>query len=390
MSKYIQKILVASILFGMVMGMMNSCFSFKKDDYGSIQGIVTNANTNEPIQGVNITLSPSGQSTVTGSDGRYEMNFVHAGQYTVQGVKTGFESNTKSIVVTEDNVAFGDMTLRPVVTGFRLNVEYLDFGATFSQLSFKIINASETLPTSWEVMESMNWMTVTPSSGNLSGGQESTIQVSIDRSLIQQSTTANITVRNADMSVVLPVNVTVSGTTGPKLQLSENALDFGTSATTLAFYVMNSGPVGTTLNWTCSNINVDWLTLNPMSGNTAGGSSTMVTATIDRNKIDGMVSTAVTVNGAGTSSSITISASTIGTGTAILQLSEGSLDFGQTATSKTFQVRNVGSEGTVLNWTIETPSVDWLTLNPMSGTTNAGSGTLVTALIDRDTIHGPV
>ena len=380
--------LVLGIVFAFALCLVASCT--KEKATGRIQGIVTNANTTEPIQGVNISLSPTGASAVTGSDGRYEFNNLEPGNYTVQGVKQGFESNTKNISITAGNVSSGDMQLRPMVSGFRLNVEYLDFSTNFSQLQFKIINASATLPLSWEIMESMNWMTVTPSSGNLQGGQEATITVNIDRSLITQSTTANLTVRSADQSVVLPVNVSVSGNNGPQLQLSETNLDFGTSANSLAFYVMNTGPVGTSLNWVCSNINVGWLTLMPTTGNTVGGASTMVTATIDRSQITGMVSTSVTVNGAGTSQTITFSAAASGTGTAILQLSEGSLDFGETATSMTFQVRNVGSDGTTLNWTISQPNVDWLSFNPMSGSTTSGSGSLVTALIDRTKIHGPV
>ena len=372
---------------------LSSCvvdFFGDDDDYGTIQGIVTDANTSEPIQGVNITLSPTGQSAVTGSDGRYEMSYIHAGQYTVQGVKTGYESNTKSIVVTEDNVAVGDMQLKRQVTGFRLNVEYIDFGTSFSQLQFKIINASETLPISWEIVESLNWLETNPSSGNIQGGQETTVNVIIDRSLIQQSTTANITVRCADQTVVLPINVSVSGNNGPRLQLSETSLDFGTSANTLTFYVMNTGPANTSLNWVCSNINVSWLTLNPISGNTAGGASTQVIATIDRTQINGVVSTSVSVSGAGSTSTITFSASSSGSGSAILQLSEGSLDFGETAITKTFQVKNVGSDGTMLSWSINPINVPWLTVTPMSGSTASGSGTLVTAIVDRDMISGPV
>ena len=380
--------LACAILFVFSLCLITSCV--KEKATGRIQGIVTNANTTEPIQGVNISLSPSGASAVTGSDGRYEFNNLEPGNYTVQGVKQGYESNTKNISITAGYVSSGDMQLRPMVSGFRLNVEYLDFGPSFSQLQFKIINKSETIPLSWEIMESLNWMEVTPNTGNLSGGQETTVTVNIDRSLIQQSTTANLTVRSGDQSVVLPVNVTVNGNDGPQLHLSETSLDFGTTATSLAFYVQNTGPATTSLNWVCSSINVSWLTLNPISGNTAGGTSTQVIATIDRSQITGIVSTSVTVTGAGSSQAITFTASASGTGTAILQLSEESLDFGETATTKTFQVRNVGSDGTTLDWTIATPSVDWLTFNPMSGTTASGSGSLVTAIIDRSKIHGPV
>lgn len=383
-----KKISVLGVLFASIFLLLNSCV--KEVSVGSIQGIVTNASNNEPIQGVNISLSPTGLSAVTGSDGRYEFTNLAAGQYTVQGVKPGFESNTKNITIVAGNISSGDMTLTPEVSGFSLNVEYLDFGTSFSNLNFKIINTSKTLPISWSITESMNWLTATPSSGNLNAGQEVVVMVTIDRDQIEQSTTANLTVTGADQTVVLPVNVSVSGSNGPKLQLSETSLDFGVSATSLAFYVMNTGPVGTSLNWTCSNINVDWLMISPTSGNTDGNSSTAVMATIDRTKIDGAVSTSVTVSGAGSSATISITATTEGTGAAILQLSEGSLDFGESATTKTFMVKNVGSAGTVLDWSIATPNVNWLTLTPMSGNTNAGSGTQVTAVVDRNKINGIV
>ena len=373
------------IVFALVMA---SCT--KQETTGRIQGIVTNVITTEPIQGVNISLSPTGASAVTGSDGRYEFNNLIPGNYTVQGMKNGYESNTKNITISAGNVSSGDMMLRPATTGFHLNVQYIDFGSTFSQMQFKIINASTTQPMSWEIMESLNWLTATPSTGNLQGGQETTVNLNIDRSLIPQSISANITVRSADQSVVLPINVTVAGNNGPQLQLSETSLDFGTSANSLAFYVMNTGPANTSLNWVCSNINVGWLNLSSMSGNTAGGNSTQVIATIDRTQINGMVSTSVSVSGAGSTSTITFSASSTGSGSAILQLSEGSLDFGESATSMTFQVKNVGSDGTTLSWSISQPNVDWLSFNPMSGTTPSGSGTLVTAIVDRTKITGPV
>ena len=380
--------LALGIVCAIALCVMTSCT--KKETTGRIQGIVTDVVTTEPIQGVNISLSPTGASTVTGSDGRYEFNNLTPGNYTVQGMKNGYESNTKNITITEGNVSSGDMMLRPATTGFRLNVDYIDFGANFSQMQFKIINSSSTQPLSWEISESLNWLTASPSTGNLQGGQETTVTLDIDRSLLEQSVSANITVRSPNHSVVLPISVTVAGNNSPQLHLSETSLDFGTSATSLAFYVQNTGPATTSLNWVCSNINVGWLTLNPMSGNTAGGNSTQVIATIDRSQITGIVSTSVTINGAGTSQTITFTATASGSGTAILQLSESSLDFGETASSMTFQVSNLGSDGTTLNWTISTPTVDWLSFNPMSGSTASGSGTLVTALIDRTKIHGPV
>ena len=380
--------LVLGVVFVLALGLFST--SCKKEvATGKIQGLVTDFNTSEPIQGVNISLSPTGASAVTGSDGRYEFANLEPGNYTVQGTKSGYESNTKNIAVTSGNMSSGDMQLHLAATGFRLNVEYLDFGANFTQMSFKIINVSATAPMSWEIVESLNWLETAPSSGTIQGGQETTVNVAIDRSLLSQTTTANIIVRSADQSVVLLVNVTVSGDNAPQLQLSETTLDFGTTASNLSFSVMNVGPNGTTLNWTCSNITVDWLTLNPTSGSTAGGNSTMIMASIDRTKFNGIVSTSVTVNGAGMSSTIVFNAQSEGSGVAILQLSEDALDFGEQETAMTFQVRNVGTNS-VLDWTVSTPAVNWLTISPMSGSTAAGNASLVTVLIDRSMFNTDV
>lgn len=381
--------LVMGVVLVLALGLFST--SCKKEvATGKIQGLVTNYATSEPIQGVNISLSPTGASAVTGSDGRYEFNNLEPGNYTVQGTKSGFESNTKNITITSGNVSSGDMQLRPAATGFRLNVDYLDFGTNFTQMSFKIINVSTTNAMSWEIVESLNWLETSPSTGSIQGGQETTVNVAIDRSLLSQTTTANITVRSADHSVVLPINVTVSSDNAPQLQLSETTLDFGTTANNLSFSVMNVGPNGTTLNWTCSNITVDWLTLSPTSGSTAGGNSTMVMASIDRTKFNGIVSTSVTVNGAGMSSTIVFNAQSEGSGVAILQLSENALDFGEQETAMTFQVRNIGTNSSVLDWTISTPAVNWLTISPMSGSTVAGNASLVTVLIDRSMFSNDV
>ena len=217
--------LALGIVFAFALCLVTSCK--KENPVGRIQGLVTNATTSEPIQGVNISLSPTGASAVTGSDGRYEFNNLEPGNYTVQGMKAGFESNTKNISIVAGGIASGDMQLRPAATGFRLNVDYLDFGTNFTQMSFKIINASASNAMSWEIVESLNWLETSPTTGSIQGGQETTVNVAIDRSLISQSITANITVRSADHSVVLPVNVTVSGDNAPQLQLSETTLDFG-------------------------------------------------------------------------------------------------------------------------------------------------------------------
>lgn len=380
------KRIMALVVCALTLCVLGSCV--KEVTYGRIQGIITDANDNEPIQGVNVQLSPTGLSTVTGSDGRYEFLGLEAGQYTVQAMATGYQTNTKTIEITTGNISSGDMMLKPEVAGFKLSVEYLDFGTGFDDLSFKIINTSKVLPVSWSITESYNWMTVTPSSGELLGGKEVAVHVSIDRQAIESSITANISVVCEEETVVLPVNVTISGSNGPKLQLSTTELNFGTEATQLYFDVMNSGLPGTSLNWTSSHSDVEWLDITPTEGNLNGGSSKRVVVTIDRSLFTGDVSAKVNISGAGTVQSVTINASSEGSGIPIMQLSESKLDFGDTENTKTFKVENVGNA--VLEWSITPPSEEWLTINPLSGMVNPDEFMQVTVAVDRDQFEGQV
>ena len=98
-----------NLILGIVCAFAVCLVSCQEEKTGQIKGIVTNANTTEPIQGVNISLSPTGASAVTGSDGRYEFANLEPGYYTVQGMKTGFETNTKNITITSGNTSSGDM-----------------------------------------------------------------------------------------------------------------------------------------------------------------------------------------------------------------------------------------------------------------------------------------
>ena len=70
--------------------LMTSCT--KEKAVGKIQGKVTNATTNEPIQGVTISLTPNDLSAETDSEGHYEFINLEVGQYTVKGAKEGFET----------------------------------------------------------------------------------------------------------------------------------------------------------------------------------------------------------------------------------------------------------------------------------------------------------
>jgi hypothetical protein len=102
------------IVFMVALTILTSC---QDDDpiviTGGITGIVTNMVTGEPISGVNLTLSPSGLSKTSGSDGRYEFQEIEARQYDVQAQSSGYKYNVRTTLVVAGQTAKCDIILEP-------------------------------------------------------------------------------------------------------------------------------------------------------------------------------------------------------------------------------------------------------------------------------------
>lgn len=83
-----------------------SCTSPVVNVFGSIYGIITDAQTGEPVRAASVILSPGNITTVTGSDGHYEFVDLEAGQYKLQVTAPGYLVNTRQITAmagTEDS-----------------------------------------------------------------------------------------------------------------------------------------------------------------------------------------------------------------------------------------------------------------------------------------------
>ena len=71
-------------------------------------------------------------------------------------------------------------------------------------------------------------------------------------------------------------------------------------------------------------------------------------------------------------------------GTSSIKLSVVSLNFGSKATSKMFTVRNIGTSGSPVSWTVEKASTAaWLSVNPPSGNTASEKESTVIVNVDR-------
>lgn len=99
------------LLFAFLALLFTGC---TEDEYtltGSIIGIVTDFTTGEPIGNVTMTLSPSGRSATTGSDGSFEFKDLAAAQYKIQARHANYKTDSKTVNVLAGETVRGDMQL---------------------------------------------------------------------------------------------------------------------------------------------------------------------------------------------------------------------------------------------------------------------------------------
>jgi hypothetical protein len=142
----------------------------------------------------------------------------------------------------------------------------LSFAASETEKTFEVANiGAGTLE--WTVSEDQEWMTVAP----LSGTQDGTITVTIDRSVMpegSQTGVVHVASNGGDATV------TVEAINGIVLSVSPTELVFDSPADNPATVAISNVGTGT-LEWSLVS-NADWLTVNPTSG--TGGGQVHVTA----------------------------------------------------------------------------------------------------------------
>ena len=100
-------------LFALFALMFAGCTEDEYTLFGKVIGTVTDATTGEPISNVTMTLSPSGKSATTGSDGIFEFNDIEAVQYKMQARHANYKTDTKTVTVLAGEIVRGDMQLTP-------------------------------------------------------------------------------------------------------------------------------------------------------------------------------------------------------------------------------------------------------------------------------------
>ncbi len=84
--------------------------------FGSISGLVLDAETNEPIEDASITTAPPTSSIVTNSKGEFLIEDIKVGSYSISVTKTGYNKKTVSVAVKENQVTEATIFLEKAPT----------------------------------------------------------------------------------------------------------------------------------------------------------------------------------------------------------------------------------------------------------------------------------
>jgi len=80
---------------------------------GSIDGRVQDFETDAALSGVNITTSPPTSALVTDGEGRFSLDNVEVGNYTISARKSGYDPNQVTVAVRADETTQAIIFLEP-------------------------------------------------------------------------------------------------------------------------------------------------------------------------------------------------------------------------------------------------------------------------------------
>ena len=146
--------------------------------HGGISGIVTDAISNQPVQAASVKLSNTNDTTSTGSDGTFLLRNVEPNRYEIQSSKLGYGVSKKNVTVTSAETNEIDFTLSGIPVPVYSST-CIDFGLDSTIRSFTISNLGKGT-FSYFITKSQNWITVSPSSGEITNESDK-IRVSINK-----------------------------------------------------------------------------------------------------------------------------------------------------------------------------------------------------------------
>lgn len=344
--------------------------------FHTITGKVLDSETGSALAAVTISTEPPTEQSVTNTEGKFVIDLnVKVGQrYRVNASKQGYLPNHAELTVQEGENTTSDIVLQKEKAILGVSPSTLDFGVSKNSLQLTIENLGKTGEFTWVLHLPPNepWITADKISGQVTN-QSQVVNISVNRTGLEpRNYSASIAItpdNNVDLKRI-DVIMTVQNPNAPQMSVNKNNIDFGDSQSSTTVQVTNTGTG--ILEWTVTSNSQNWLTISPSGGACNSGDTKSFNITAQRANLNfGSYQGTITIssNGAAPTNTHNINVKLSVTASPVLQVSPDSLDFGDSATMKSFTISNSG-KGT-LSWQV-TDNQDWITLNSQNGS-NTGT-----------------
>lgn len=370
-------------LFWLVLGALSlsSCTEEEEITQGDIVGVVTDAaNGTQPLSGVQVSILPNGGSTSTGSDGKFSFPKLEAGEYKIQFIKEGYETNTKSVTVVPGQVSNADIQLTAVKQDalIQISPSTLNFGTTQTELSVTIQNNGNT-STDWNLdLGSHTWLTANPTAGQIEADKQQSIIFTVNRDKITEVQT--VIIKLSAFGNSFPINVSCAPKNAQSyMSVEPEILDFGNDTQELPLTIKNTG--NSTLNWSISNPTESAITLSENKGSIPAKGSKVIKVFLNRNNGAVNINTTLVLSD-GIKEQVVQIVSGTESQTGIMNIEQEILDFGKETDEASFTISNIGKGE--LNWHINGINEDCLSAVPAEGKIVAGSSQVVNVVLDRN------
>lgn len=189
------------------------------ETFGNISGVVRDSRTNEPVEGVKVTLTPTGASQVTDMEGAFLFDNLDAQEFTLMFTKAGFETVSQKISVKPGLSTSVQVVLSPARQALSITPQELDFGKVQNSIRLTLENLSSG-SLNWSVKSSNNWLSVSQESGSVSG--KAYINAIVSRSgLAAGNYDGSLTFSVGGTQTVIPVSMSVAVNEKPSVSLEE-------------------------------------------------------------------------------------------------------------------------------------------------------------------------
>lgn len=261
-----------------------SCAEEEEVYTGSIQGIVTESGTTNPLSGVQVSIVNTGTSTTTGSDGQFMFTDIEAKSYRLQFSKDGYETNTRSVTVVAGGTANCDTQLDPVAQDAEISISpsTLNFGTTQDQLSVTLRNNGNA-ETEWSIdLAGNNWLQASPASGNIAAGRSQSIVFTVDRSLLSEPKSARVNLSAFGNSYTISISCAPRNAQS-EMSVTPTSINFGGTLSEQAMTISNTGSA--LLSWSISGITEGCISVSETGGTVEAGGSKVVKVLLDRSML---------------------------------------------------------------------------------------------------------